>query len=127
MRKFGIFICSFALWQLAEAQTLPPACEQYISALEACTQNATDFYERTDISYANKMKESLKMYRKLRVDLNKLVVERGEDAIAERCTTPEFIRESNDGISGLATLLMFSHALDRKCERKIKEIRVIVR
>jgi hypothetical protein len=98
-----------------QAQQIPPACEQYYAAIEACTKNSIAYYERTNIQLAKSMRAQLKLVEEARAERRTQIKEEGEDSVAERCMKPEFTRRVMDVLNATMVPMMFSQALDEKC------------
>ena len=120
--KLAITLC--LLVNAATAQTLPLACEQYLTALDACTQNMVQYLERVDIKRLREVRQKQQEVRGLRALLKKEVASKGYDVIAEHCTKPEFTRAMFDELNSLITPLALLQVLNSQCYGKFQEIRV---
>ena len=105
-----------------KSATIPPACEQYLKALEACTLNQVTFFERTNIPMAKQAKQALKEIQTARVNIKKAVAKDGIDTVAERCTKPEFVGKMNDLLAATMMPMMWGKALDNNCVTRFNEI-----
>lgn len=119
-----LVLSAFTLASNVQAQSIPPACEQWISAVEICTQNAISYIERADPANLKGPKELLQQMQENRVQVRNAVAAHGYGVIAERCAGPAFIKGMNNVLSGIVTNLSFNHALGKECKRKVQEIQV---
>lgn len=107
----------------AHAQSIPPACDQYMGATEICMKSAVNFLDRTDPEQAAKVREALENMKKIRTEIHKQVLLHGEEAVAEVCVSPQFVNQMMNGIIGIVMPLGFSGALDDNCKEAVSEIR----
>jgi len=121
-RHFIVVLAGIGFFQISQAQTIPPACDQYFKALDACTQNAINYYERTNIKAAKSMRDLLKAVQEQKADVRKRVSTQGEDATAEYCTSPDFVGRMSNGLSGVLVPLTFKQAVDANCTARYNEI-----
>ncbi|MQR00236.1 hypothetical protein [Glaciimonas soli] len=120
--KIVVLLSTIGLAIPAQAQAIPSACEQWFKAVEICTQSAINMYERVDIKTAKDLRQSFKVLQSARSKVRKAIVRIGEDAVAERCTKSEFINGMNNALSAVTVPLIFSNALDAKCQGSINSI-----
>ncbi|WP_144770426.1 hypothetical protein [Herbaspirillum sp. SJZ099] len=119
-----LLLCAASISLNAKAQALPASCEQWISAVEVCTQNSISYMEKADPARVKTAKEVLSNMSDLRNTAKEQMSKTGFEDVAERCTKPAFIKSMNNTVSGIATYLSFNHALGKDCKRKVQEIQV---
>jgi len=120
--KMVVVLTAVGLQMPTQAQKLPIACEQYFAAYATCTQSLVGYYERTDIPAANQLKDQQAQIEKMKADIRKLIASKGEDFVAERCTSPQFVKGMMDALSLEIATMRFANALDTKCVAKFNEI-----
>jgi hypothetical protein len=110
--------------QSVHAQSIPPACQQYITAFKVCgeayihltelSQPAQTPTARTQIDTALKSVNS---------QLQEAVRQNGAQAVAERCAAPPFKTQMLQGITGIMTLLGFGNGMTEECQDAYSAIR----
>ena len=106
-----------------QAQTLPPACEQYYSAVEVCMKNAIDLYSKTDAKTARELGQHLAELKMQRKSLSKEIVGTGPDVLNERCTKPEFTQPMIRWVGDIVSALTLTQSLTPQCMGKFQDIR----
>ncbi len=114
-----LFACSSTAYS---DSAIPPSCEQYLRAVEACVANAVNYYELTDIPMAEDARTIQKMVREARVQLQHAVTTQGQTEIARRCTRPAFVGDMANLLTGLILPLASARALDDACASASNEI-----
>lgn len=104
------------------AQKLPPACEQYFAAVEACTENAVSVYSRTDTKTAKSLQESLADFKKTRSSIHEEALKVGADTVNERCTQPQFTNGMVQHLQNTVSVLTLTQTIDASCMTKFRAI-----
>lgn len=105
------------------ALALPPACEQYVTALESCALNSIQFFELVDLNRAKVSRQKLADINTLRQLLETATTRYGADKVGAYCAGPKFVGLALEDLNNLITPLAFSQALNPECLTKFQDLR----
>lgn len=104
------------------AQTLPPACSQYVKALTSCKENLINYLEVTDPEIANKQKND-KGVELIAKELQAEVKKNGLLKVAKYCVSPEFKKQMHSNLERITMPLIFNQALNEDCLSNYQSLR----
>ncbi|MEW9584506.1 hypothetical protein [Paraburkholderia sp. DGU8] len=108
--------------QAAHSQQVPPACEQYVRAMDACSKNAIRFFERTDPDSAEKIRQQ-NAGPTLENMFKRAVEKNGALDVAKRCVDPQIKQTMLTQVTNVVTILGMNQALDQNCLNAMNAIR----
>ncbi|KHK48634.1 hypothetical protein PI87_27765 [Ralstonia sp. A12] len=110
-------LCAFAAGALftglTAAQTLPPACEKYFRALDACNQNALN----VSPSNAPQIRSTQQDVDKLREMLRAGLKTKGYDGIAAACAESQLTPLLKQQVVTIVTSLAMTNSVDANCRK----------
>ena len=133
-RKIGVELCRrlapvvvvAALWisSVAQAQSIPPACDQFFKAMEACGAAAVRYKELTSPAEAKELKETLGGLPSLKAAVREATQTDGEVAVAEKCLSPAFKQKMMNFITASIMMLSANKSMTPQCTHAANAIRL---
>jgi hypothetical protein len=110
----------------ASAQAAPPACQQYIRALNVCGADLVKYYELTDPRQAVELRATLdKAATNIATGLREQIKLHGELAVAQRCAASPGKEQLQAQVADLVTLLNAGGAMSEspRVFRRLQSLR----
>ncbi|WP_157652241.1 hypothetical protein [Burkholderia ubonensis] len=122
--KLAVATVACITFTSAQAQTIPPACQQFLTAFQACGAAYVHLTELKDPAQTPKAKHDMDtaitgMTSEMRAGVRKI----GAQAVAERCASPEMKGKLVQSIAGIITLLGFGGGMTPECNEAYSAIR----
>lgn len=108
----------------ANAQSIPPACDQFFKAMEACGDAAVRYKELTSPAEAKELKETLGGLPSLKAAVRDAVQTDGEVAVAEKCLSAAFKQKMMNFITASIMMLSANKSMTPQCTRAANAIRL---
>lgn len=107
-----------------DAQTIPPACEQYLKVLRTCGPDLIRLAALTQPDQeASVRAEVTEGYKRLQSGIRTAIKQHGETAIAERCASSPGKEKMQSQAINVVTVLAFGHELSDACEAAYSALR----
>ncbi|MBR8007434.1 hypothetical protein [Burkholderia vietnamiensis] len=122
--KLAVATVACIAFATAHAQTIPPACQQILTALKVCGTAYVRLTELKDPAQTPKAKHDLEST--LTTSSNQLraaVRQVGAQAVAERCAAPEAKGKMVQSIASIVTMLGFGGGMTPECDEAYSAIR----
>lgn len=122
--KLAVAAIACITFATAHAQTIPPACQQILTALKVCGTAYVRLTELKDPAQTPKAKHDLEST--LTTSSNQLraaVRQVGAQAVAERCAAPEVKGKMVQSIASIVTMLGFGGGMTPECDEAYSAIR----
>jgi hypothetical protein len=112
------FISAIALSAgYAEAQTIPPPCERYITAVNICGADLVRLEETTKPEKAASARASMNdTVKTLTSGMREVVRRKGVDEAAKLCASPAFSSQMIPQITNMMTMLSTGDAASEGCQ-----------
>ena len=125
-RRLALVGLAAALWisPAANAQSIPPACDQFFKAMEACGDAAVRYKELTSPAEAKALKETLAGLPSLKATVRDAVQTDGEVAVAEKCLSTDFKRNMMNFITASIMMLSVNKSMTPQCTHAANAIRL---
>ncbi len=108
----------------AHAETIPPACQQLVTAWKACGTAYVHLAELKDPAQAVQAKQQLESsLTNITSQMRAAVRQAGAQAVAERCATPEAKGQMVQSIAAVITMLGFGGGMTEECNEAYSAIR----
>jgi len=102
----------------ATAQTIPPACQRYVTALKVCGADLIRYSALTAPEQASDTRAKLDADSKGLISMfQEGVRSRGEQAMSQICASPAFTSQLLPHITNMMTALSFGDATSERCEQ----------
>lgn len=122
--KYGVAAVMWLMLGNANAQEIPPACEQYVTAARICGAALIHLTEYTDPAHAAQVRSQLSATEKQMTDSLRAGIQRdGSDAVAERCATSPGKEQLQKSVVNLMTFLAFNRGLSEDCQDAVASLR----
>ncbi|VWB23956.1 hypothetical protein [Burkholderia lata] len=124
LAKLAVSVIAGFTFATAHAQTIPPACQQFLTALKVCGTAYVRLTELKDPAQTPKAKHDLEsMLTTTTSQLRAAVRKDGAQTVAERCASPEVKGKAVQSIAGIITMLGFSGGMTPECDEAYSAIR----
>jgi len=124
LSKLAVAAIAGLTFATAHAQTIPPACQQYLTALKVCGTAYVRLTELKDPAQTPKAKHDLESTLTTTTSqLRAAVRQLGAQAVAERCASPEVKGKSVQSIASIVAMLGFGGGMTPECDEAYSAIR----
>ncbi|WP_323117995.1 hypothetical protein [Burkholderia alba] len=108
----------------AHAPTIPPACQQFLTALKVCGTAYVHLTELKDPAQTPKAKHDLEStLTTSSSQLRAAVRQVGAQAVAERCAAPEAKGKMVQSVAAIVAMLGFGGGMTEECNEAYSAIR----
>lgn len=122
--KYGVATVTWLVLGTANAQEIPPACQQYLTALKVCGADAIRFVELTQPAQAAQVRSTLADSETKSTAMLRMSVRiNGADATAERCATSPLKDSLREAVVDIVVPLSFNRAVSDDCQDAFASLR----
>lgn len=120
----GATVCLAQVPATANAQTIPPACEQYLKVMRTCGPDLIRLTALTHPDQEASVRASLSEgYKKMLSALRTSIKQNGETVVAERCASSPGKEQLQSEVTNMVTILAFGHSLSDACQVAYSSLR----
>ncbi|WP_208450490.1 hypothetical protein, partial [Burkholderia cepacia] len=108
---------AFALCGAADAQEIPPACQQLIRTMEACTTDLANWGDYNDPAGAVKVRETMRTnVAQIKASIQRAIKEKGTIAVAQHCASHDVKSKIVGNFGGMVTPVLMSGGDASSCQ-----------
>ncbi|MET1534343.1 hypothetical protein [Burkholderia sola] len=119
--RAAVALClASALCGVVKAQEIPPACEQLLRTMEACTGDLASWGDYNDPAGAAKVREAMRTTgAQLKTGIQRAVKEKGTIAVAQYCASHDVKAKIIGNFGGMVTPVIMNGGNASNCQNAL--------